>query len=588
MGATRINLPSAALAIAGLLGTASATVRAQEPPRPPAGASFEYTLRRDVGSGGGAYAAYTDSLSSQGRYEMLDVAGAEPRFSARYDWRFSSAEKNDSGAVDREATFRLSDRLYTSAKTDLDDFDAQPTATLAVWLWIPPDVAIGQTVRVLDHDLVVRARDAELAPGVPAIELTGTGQGTRDDAYGSYTTTYQDRYLFDPTTGMFLGSDCEERDIGTFEGEGASFEVSESVRVRRASYVTAALPQLVQAQGEQLPYDPSDYSYDSGQGTGFGSDGDLCGLGAATCFGLGVLGFVLYPAYRRRHPGTRTIAGKTFALAWLSPAGTLPPADPSASAYFTPFLEHFVNAARLAGDPVLVATCEGRLACLGIRHREGDIGTILAGPSELCEAMRALLKVDDFFTELRHAPPPGLGGQAWDAGVTAPLPKNAYNLYETYEVLRLEPIPETTYDADVVRPMTAADLPEASVLATKVWAMPTTQWLRAQLGAGDLGMCVRIDGKLVAFALATQAGDAGRVHTLAVDPDHRGRGLGKELMRARLRMLADLGVRTVVTEIADWNHASLDIARKHGFAKVGEMYVESARRTRFERKIVRR
>ncbi len=555
----------------------SATARAQESVGPPANATFEYALRRDVHSGTGEYAGYTDSLSSVGRYAMLDVAA--PRFSAHYEWTFSSSEKNDSGTVDREATFGLADRLYTSEKTDLDDEDPLPTHTLAVWLWIPSDVVVGQTVRVLDHDLVVRARDAMLAPGIPAIELVGTGQGHRNDAYGTFATTWTDRYLFDPTTGMFLGADCDEQDHGTYEGSAAGFSVRETTRVTRASYVTAALPGL---PTPSLPDEGTpDYAGSSGDGFCLSF---VCG--ALGLMGFGWMGFVFY---RRRYPGKLVVDGVAHRLGWLGPADPLPPIAPEASAWFVPFLPHFVSAARIAGDRVLVAKADaGNVVALAIEHREASIGTILARSTVLCEAMRKLLRVEDFFTEVRHVPPSNLGAQAKAAGVTTAVPKDAYNLYETYEVLRLPAIGEVSYDPKTVERLEMKDVGAAAALATKVWGMPTEKWLRAQLGAGDIGFCVRKDGAIVAMALATQVGDEGRVHTLAVAPEHRGRGLGQELMRARLRTLGDLGVQRVITEIATWNHASLEVARKHGFVRVGEMYVESSRSVRIDRKFVRR
>lgn len=98
----------------------------------------------------------------------------------------------------------------------------------------------------------------------------------------------------------------------------------------------------------------------------------------------------------------------------------------------------------------------------------------------------------------------------------------------------------------------------------------------------------RINGKIVGFAFATYANGHGRIHTLTVLPNYRNRGVGKELMCARLKTLYDLGARSVITEIADWNLASLQIAYSCGFKPVGTMYVETARSTRIKKTIVRR
>ena len=71
-------------------------------------------------------------------------------------------------------------------------------------------------------------------------------------------------------------------------------------------------------------------------------------------------------------------------------------------------------------------------------------------------------------------------------------------------------------------------------------------------------------------------GDRARLHTLTVAPDARSRGVGKELYRARLRALADLGVTNVITEVAVNNPAAIEVARQFGMQKVGEMHVQTA------------
>ena len=89
--------------------------------------------------------------------------------------------------------------------------------------------------------------------------------------------------------------------------------------------------------------------------------------------------------------------------------------------------------------------------------------------------------------------------------------------------------------------------------------------------------------------MASLVGEEARLHSLTVHPDARGKGLGTALMRARLRGLFELGATRVITEVATWNGAAAEIARAHGFQKIGSMYVESARPTRDgDRRFVRR
>ena len=58
-------------------------------------------------------------------------------------------------------------------------------------------------------------------------------------------------------------------------------------------------------------------------------------------------------------------------------------------------------------------------------------------------------------------------------------------------------------------------------------------------------------------------------------------------MKARLKILYELGITDVVTEIANWNLSSLQIAYSHGFVKMGELYIETDRTQPRVKKIMR-
>jgi hypothetical protein len=61
----------------------------------------------------------------------------------------------------------------------------------------------------------------------------------------------------------------------------------------------------------------------------------------------------------------------------------------------------------------------------------------------------------------------------------------------------------------------------------------------------------------------------------------------EELMNGRLKILYELGITHVITEIANWNLASLQIAYSHGFVKIGELFIEIDRSSPRNKKIVR-
>ena len=57
----------------------------------------------------------------------------------------------------------------------------------------------------------------------------------------------------------------------------------------------------------------------------------------------------------------------------------------------------------------------------------------------------------------------------------------------------------------------------------------------------------------------------GLVHNIYVDPDHRGEGIGSDLLAAAERELADRGVDTITLEVMAGNEAARRFYRAHGY-----------------------
>jgi L-amino acid N-acyltransferase YncA len=497
---------------------------------------------------------------------MLGVQGDVARFRAVYDWRYSNTEgKIESGHEDREVQFRLSDRRYLGPRTDLDEWDGKDATQLAVWFWIPPAVQPGQTVQILDYVYTVVRRDAVVDlrdRDVQAIEVVHQGRASRNDDYGELGYDFTDRYFFDPATGMIIAADYDERDVGLLKGLSASFELEESLHVRTTSYPLDVvwLPRV------------------------------LGWLKSGACVLSPFVGLFLLVSWNRRRSRQYQVDGLgRVTVRFLRAKDGAPPAPKDGmTQHFGAHIADLVRKAHLAGDSVATATdASGQLVGIGIVNGEAKIGTILSPNTDVTEHLRKQLRVLDFFAEWRHAVPDRVKGEFQMAGVSLPT-EHAYNVYETYQVLAVAPPPAPAYDASVVTLLTPADLDEIEKISRAVYKVPSVKWLRAQLDGGDFGFVARLDGKIAGFALASLQGNEGRVHTNTILPEHRGKGIGKELMRARLRTLSDLGAERVITEIADWNLPSLEVARSFGFAPVGTMVVETARVQRVERAIVRR
>jgi ribosomal-protein-alanine N-acetyltransferase len=256
-----------------------------------------------------------------------------------------------------------------------------------------------------------------------------------------------------------------------------------------------------------------------------------------------------------------------------------------------------INKAHTAGDRVAVATYNNYLIGLAIYHKDAKIGTILAQDTDVTEHLRKYIGTKDFFSEVRHKPinPSAQLGTYGAFGYASygyqKLPsadQDAYNIYETHKILVKENIEPESYDSSIVRIMKKEDIHAVCELSKKVYKIKGEKWFNALLKHSELGLVAVLDGKIVGFAFATLVNEYARLHSLTVDPAYRSRGIGKELMRARLNMLSNLGATWAMVEIADWNLPSLRIATSFGFQPRGKMYVETIRTKRVKRDIVRR
>jgi hypothetical protein len=257
----------------------------------PAPGWMTYTVRRSVGEGGGAYEGYGDRLEAAGRYDFTSDASTL-RVVASYRWIYLG-ERCEDGVVDRSVVVGLSDRLYRG-QTDLDDYDDHAGGPFAAWLWVPPSLGIGDHARILERDFVV-VDDAPIringvAAPIRALRLRAEGADRREDAYGSFRTSFVDEYWFDRASGYVLRSVYRENDEGAFEGAPASFVWTEEVEVNGASYLAGTTPRTTEVLRCD---DPAPLSPEAPQ---LGVFSAILGGGACMTFGFFVLPLLLVVA----------------------------------------------------------------------------------------------------------------------------------------------------------------------------------------------------------------------------------------------------------------------------------------------------
>ena len=515
---------------------------------------FTYTTNEYIHNGDGEYYDYQESTVGSGRYEIQSIQ--DNNVTVHYEWSWLYQSDTDPSKSDSRNSYFYFDR---NTRAYLKDFDLDENIPGAkkIWFWINPAVNEGDYVQILDKLFLVTNLQATVwSSNIPrtAIELTYTGRSSRDDAYGNFDMVIQDRYYMDRETGYIIAERYHEHDTGYYQGMYASFDWEFEFDVKDSSYA--------------LPIDYMSFS------------------GLYVLAPVGVIAVLVAIGYLVlwRPKTYESFDAKLLTIKRIWHVKKLPSSFSTVSHFFGPFMENMIKKAILAKDRVAYAyehnTNEGN-ECIGIAiyHRDAKIGTIFAEDIDANEYLRRYIKAKDFFSEFRHKT---------RIPVAQDSNRDLYNIYETHKILFNDTLIAQSYDHNLIRLMTARDIPELCEISKKIYKIKGKRWYKTLLKQGDIGVVAVVGNTIAGFGFATVCGDHARFHTLTVHPDYRGRGIGKELMRARLAMMYNLGITDVMVEIADWNLPSLRIATRFGFILKGEMYVETIRKKRVKRNIIRR
>lgn len=530
------------------------------------GAYFEFSNEMGLENGAGWYSDWWEETTSTGRSEVVTVNATHVTVRLQESWEYrDSYGDRDAGTIDRRATFDQETRHYTSTQTDLDAYDDYDTETLAIWFWVPPDLQVGESIAILDDTFVVAARDYTLwLDGVPheTIRLEAAGEVTHRYEDKNWDGNYHDYYYFDPVTGFVLAAYYSESHAEYFHGEWTRWTWYERFEVKAASY-------------------PGVVDVPAVLGVVFGI---LGGIAAVVLAALGIW-------HRRRWKPVVSKFEKiglvtTFRVKTLA---EFPAFESKATDYFADFLWLWAKKTLLAGGRCVAAVNRKDQTLFGVGYytKQEKVATILCKHTHLTETIRRHLGAKEWFTEQRHQFTTKDLKEMKQVYPNQDIPEEMYNLYETYQVLRLAPVPAPPFDTRLVSFMQLEDLDTVKKIARQVYEIDCDAFLEAQFKAGDVGVVARVGDKIVGFAFAEFTGKAARVHTLTVLPSHRNQGIGQELMRARMMALANLGMESVITEIAEWNLPSLRVSQKQGFEQVGRLYVETSRSKRVGRKFYR-
>jgi len=122
-----------------------------------------------------------------------------------------------------------------------------------------------------------------------------------------------------------------------------------------------------------------------------------------------------------------------------------------------------------------------------------------------------------------------------------------------------------------IRRMTSEDLDRVSEIEAASFSDPWTRAMLVSELSNELSrnFVAEEDGHILGFVIAWIVVDEAHILDLAVDPVHRGSGLGRELTRAVLETGSREGASYVVLEVRRSNKQAKRLYRDMGFQVVG-------------------
>ena len=122
----------------------------------------------------------------------------------------------------------------------------------------------------------------------------------------------------------------------------------------------------------------------------------------------------------------------------------------------------------------------------------------------------------------------------------------------------------------VMRALRESDLNAVMAIEVRGYPYPWTRGIFLDcLRAGYPGLAMERDGLLIGYGVLSLAADEAHVLNICIDPLVQSRGLGRQLLRALVRLAADRGAQRVFLEVRPSNTPALALYHSEGFNEIG-------------------
>jgi len=151
-------------------------------------------------------------------------------------------------------------------------------------------------------------------------------------------------------------------------------------------------------------------------------------------------------------------------------------------------------------------------------------------------------------------------------GAVAHAPPAA-SRYVDMSALGVEASPVSTSS---LRPMREGDLDAVMAIEQRAYPFPWTRGIfKDCLKAGYPSWVMTEHGLVIGYGLLSIAADEAHVLNICIAPERQGRGLGRHLLRALVKIARDHRVQRVFLEVRPSNPGAILLYQSEGFNEIG-------------------
>ena len=125
--------------------------------------------------------------------------------------------------------------------------------------------------------------------------------------------------------------------------------------------------------------------------------------------------------------------------------------------------------------------------------------------------------------------------------------------------------------APALRPMRESDLDAILAIEQRAYPFPWTRGIfRDCLAAQYPAWVMHEHGLLIGYGVISVAADEAHILNVCVTPERQGRGYGRHLLRALVKLAGDHGAARIFLEVRPSNPTAIALYHDEGFNEIGQ------------------